>query len=154
MIKYILVFFLMPMLLGRFMDVESVWYKSLIQSPLTPPGYVFGIVWPILYFCMAIYAYYLFSQKGLKYRKIFFIFQFILNLLWNPVFSLLHMIELAAILILLMIVSLTFIIFAPYFERGPKKQYSVVNKATLLLIPYYIWLMFAFYLSYYMVINN
>ena len=29
------------------------WYTELIKSPLNPPSYVFGIVWPILYIMMA-----------------------------------------------------------------------------------------------------
>ena len=31
------------------------WYKNLKKSPLTPPDYVFGIVWPILYLLLLIY---------------------------------------------------------------------------------------------------
>ena len=30
------------------------WYQSLIKSDFNPPGYVFGIVWPILYLLMGI----------------------------------------------------------------------------------------------------
>jgi len=33
------------------------WYFSLNKAPLNPPGYVFGIVWPILYLLMAIVGY-------------------------------------------------------------------------------------------------
>ncbi len=33
------------------------WYEELVKSPLNPPGYVFGIVWPILYLLMGIVAF-------------------------------------------------------------------------------------------------
>ena len=34
----------------------DTWYQGLIKSNLNPPGYIFGIVWPILYFFMGITA--------------------------------------------------------------------------------------------------
>jgi len=30
------------------------WYGQLIKSSFTPPGYYFGIIWPILYISLAI----------------------------------------------------------------------------------------------------
>ena len=36
------------------MKYDKQWYTSLKKSPLTPPDYVFGIVWPILYLTMGI----------------------------------------------------------------------------------------------------
>ena len=32
----------------------DLWYQGLVKSDLNPPGYVFGIVWPILYLLMAV----------------------------------------------------------------------------------------------------
>ena len=32
----------------------DLWYQGLVKSDLNPPGYVFGIVWPILYLLMGI----------------------------------------------------------------------------------------------------
>ena len=68
------------------------WYLSLNKSELNPPGYVFGIVWPILYLLMMISA-------VLSYKKVFnlFIIQLIFNAAWSwlffrfqmPLFSLL-----------------------------------------------------------------
>ena len=46
-------------------DVSNdLWYTSLNKSDLNPPGYVFGIVWPILYILMMISAF-------LSYEKVF-----------------------------------------------------------------------------------
>jgi len=41
------------------------WYEELVKSPLNPPGYVFGIVWPILYLLMGIVSF-LAAEKNLE----------------------------------------------------------------------------------------
>jgi benzodiazapine receptor len=57
------------------------WYDELIKSPLNPPGFVFGIVWPILYLLMAIVSF----QVSAKIWKLF-ILQLILNAAWSWIF--------------------------------------------------------------------
>ena len=50
----------------------DTWYQGLIKSSLNPPGYVFGIVWPILYLFMGITAWRnLESIKNLFYIQLF-----------------------------------------------------------------------------------
>ena len=39
------------------------WYQKLKKAPWTPPNYVFGVVWTILYLLMAISAYLIFINK-------------------------------------------------------------------------------------------
>ena len=60
------------------------WYGSLIKSPLNPPSFIFGIVWPILYALMAIIAY----KLAHKIAPIF-IMQLLLNAAWSWIFLLL-----------------------------------------------------------------
>ena len=57
------------------------WYDELIKSSLNPPGFVFGIVWPILYLLMAIVSF----QASEKIWKLF-ILQLILNAAWSWIF--------------------------------------------------------------------
>ncbi len=57
------------------------WYEELVKSPLNPPGYVFGIVWPILYLLMGIVAF-LAAERIWK----LFIIQLILNAAWSWIF--------------------------------------------------------------------
>jgi len=57
------------------------WYTELIKSPLNPPSYVFGIVWPILYIMMAFISF----KVADKISSIF-IFQLILNAAWSWIF--------------------------------------------------------------------
>ena len=60
---------------------DDVWYQALIKSPLNPPGYVFGIVWPILYLLMSISAFRTFNET-----KKLFLAQLLFNALWSWLF--------------------------------------------------------------------
>ena len=56
----VFVFVVLALILGGLSSAntaDDVWYQGLIKSDLNPPGYVFGIVWPILYILMSISAY-------------------------------------------------------------------------------------------------
>ena len=59
----------------------DTWYQGLIKSDLNPPGYVFGIVWPILYIIMAFISF----KVADKIASIF-ILQLILNAAWSWIF--------------------------------------------------------------------
>ncbi|MDA0759446.1 MAG: tryptophan-rich sensory protein, partial [Proteobacteria bacterium] len=61
------------------------WYLDLIKSPLNPPSYIFGIVWPILYLMM---AYVSFRSADLIWKL--FIPQLILNAAWSWIFFYFH----------------------------------------------------------------
>lgn len=45
------------------MSVGS-WYLTLDKSPFTPPGYVFGIAWTLLYICMSMAAARIYHRIG------------------------------------------------------------------------------------------
>lgn len=122
------------------------WYKNLKKSPLTPPDYVFGIVWPILYFLLLIY-FILALQEENKMPLVYFMIQLILNLLWTTVFFRKININLAFAMI---IIILFFTILS-----GLEMYYKNNNiLLPLLLVPYIIWLSFAGYLNYYIIYNN
>jgi tryptophan-rich sensory protein len=59
--KYsIFIFVFFALLLGGLSSSDTandLWYQELNKSSLNPPGYVFGIVWPILYILMSISAF-------------------------------------------------------------------------------------------------
>src|SRR5210317_2109930 len=57
------------------------WYEELVKSPFNPPGYVFGIVWPILYLLMGIVSF-LAAERIWK----LFIIQLALNAAWSWIF--------------------------------------------------------------------
>lgn len=125
------------------------WYDSLIKSPLTPPNMVFGIVWASLYILMGIsFILTLYSKKCKKLCRplVFFIMQFVLNLLWTTVFFRWKQIIIAFIFIILIIILtiITIVLMRKISKIG-----------AYLLIPYIIWLCFAGYLNgYIMIMNN
>ena len=126
----------------------NYWYTSLQKAPWTPPNYVFGIVWPILYAMMAVSFLMVWkNKKCFPYCNpltMFFI-QLGFNLIWTTLFFKLKMPVLA--LIDIMIIT--------YFAFITKQAFSKINKfAGYLLIPYIGWLLLAFTMNLYIVIMN
>lgn len=118
------------------------WYQTLIKPSLTPPPIVFPIAWSILYFL--IFLSFLFYIRKIKNLKDFFPLSLffsglILNFLWTPVFFKIHDMKLALAIIVLIILLLI-----PNIILFYKKD----KLSGILLIPYLIWLLFAFYLNY------
>ena len=116
------------------------WYLSLNKSELNPPGYVFGIVWPILYLLMMISAF-------LSYKKVFnlFIIQLIFNAAWSWLFFRFQM-PLFSLLDIYLLIGLNSYIL--------KLMYEESKIAFVLFTPYVLWITFASYLNLYIVINN
>ncbi len=121
---------------------DSDWYRALQKSPLNPPGWVFGVVWPILYLLMGVAAAIVWRKVELPRRRVamtLFAVQLVVNLTWSPVFFALHMIGLAVLHIgvLWVLVVLTINTFW-HFSRV----------AACLMVPYLMWISFAAWLSY------
>jgi benzodiazapine receptor len=106
------------------------WYFSLNKAYLNPPGYVFGIVWPILYLLMAIVGY-------LNSNKIFkpFLIQLFLNGVWSWLFFAWHL-PLIALFDILLLIGVNVFIFQK-LDTGSKLMHA----------PYLAWLSFATYLN-------
>ena len=80
----VFVFVILALILGGLSSsntADDLWYQGLIKSDLNPPGYVFGIVWPILYLLMSISAYRNFDSIA----RLFFI-QLFFNTIWSWLF--------------------------------------------------------------------
>ena len=118
----------------------DIWYQSLNKSDLNPPGFVFGIVWPILYILMSISAYRTFTETG----RMFFI-QLVFNTAWSWMFFAFHMPFLALLNIWMLIYWNTSLAF---------KMIKIDKLSAILYSPYVIWLIFASYLNLFIVINN
>jgi benzodiazapine receptor len=116
------------------------WYQELTKSSLNPPGYVFGIVWPILYLLMSISAFRTFNET-----KKLFLTQLLFNALWSWLFFTFQMPLIALVNIWLLI----------YLNiKLNLKMFYQDKLSGLLFIPYVIWLFFASYLNLFIVINN
>jgi len=124
------------------------WYKKLKRSTLSPPSWVFGVVWPILYVLMGYSAFLIWKDKNcnpLCLGLIYFLIQLIFNLNWTRVFFKERNVNKAFnyLIIIILYTCLTFIEF-----------YKINKKTSYLLIPYILWLFFALYLTNYIKKNN
>ena len=119
---------------------DDVWYQTLIKSPLNPPGYVFGIVWPILYLLMSISAFRTFNET-----KNLFLIQLLFNALWSWLFFAFQM-PLVALFNIWLLIYLNI--------KINLKMFYIDKLSGLLFIPYVLWLFFASYLNLFIVLNN
>ena len=119
---------------------DDIWYQQLIKSPLNPPGYVFGIVWPILYFLMSISAYRTFTET-----KNLFLIQLLFNALWSWLFFAFQM-PFVALLNIWLLIYLNIKLTLKMFYKD--------KLSGILFIPYVLWLFFASYLNLFIVLNN
>lgn len=109
------------------------WYEELVKSPLNPPGYVFGIVWPILYLLMGIVAF-LAAERIWK----LFIIQLILNAAWSWIFFYYQLPIIALLDIALLILINVMIV---------KNLRAFSSALAWLYLPYLLWLCFAAFLN-------
>lgn len=119
----------------------STWYSTLIKPSFTPPSWLFGPIWILLYFLMGTSLYLLWQNKAKDKKKSLIIFgiQLILNVCWSFLFFGLKspLYGLIGILFLLAAIILT-IAFS----------YRVSHYAVIALIPYLVWVSFATILNY------
>lgn len=126
--------------------VPSEWYQNLAKAPWTPPGWVFGAAWTTIMICFAIYLAYLWPQVSNKKFLIgLFTVQWLLNVAWNPVFFQMHQ----TVLGLDIIAALTLVVGYFLFNYN-----SILRYKTLLIAPYFIWLLIATSLNAYIVLKN
>ena len=118
-----------------------VWYATLNKSSLTPPGYVFSIVWSSLYCLLAVIGWMLshrLRQPTGMTAFILFAVQTLMNWAWTPLFFQLHWIGVSFIwLVMLCFVNIALIMSC----------YQRARIISLMLMPYLCWLMFASYLN-------
>ena len=119
---------------------DDIWYQELVKSSLNPPGYVFGIVWPILYLMMSISAFRTFHET-----KNLFLIQLLFNALWSWLFFAFQM-PLIALLNIWLLIYLNIKLNLKMFYKDKLSGF--------LFIPYVLWLFFASYLNLFIVINN
>ena len=123
---------------------SMAWYRTLVKSPLTPPGYVFPIVWTLLYLLMGAAAR-LAVGRGPWKTALPFVIQLLLNVLWTWFFFYLQMPAMALLDFVLLLAALLWTIY---------EFYKVETLPALLLSPYLAWGVFAFHLNLYVVFHN
>jgi len=124
---------------SRFQPGE--WYAGLVKPALTPPAWIFGPVWTLLYAMMAIAAWLVWRRYGWV-NAIgplgLFLGQLALNALWSYLFFGLQRPGLALLGIIALCLAILATLLAFWRSRPA---------AGLLLLPYLLWVSFAAYLN-------
>lgn len=134
-------------------NVEG-WYSEAVKAPWTPPNWVFGPVWTVLYVLIGVSFWRAWRKPNSAARTTgirYFIIQLALNAIWTPIFFAGFPLwgasafwQGAAIIVAMdVIVWLTIVQFK-----------SVDIWAARLLIPYEAWLWIATSLNIYLWLNN
>tara|TARA_B100001059_G_scaffold213516_1_gene229445 strand:+ start:2388 stop:2849 length:462 start_codon:yes stop_codon:yes gene_type:complete len=121
------------------------WYIDLNQAPWTPPGWVFGVAWTTIMICFSVYLAQLFKKSITINLILLYSIQLVLNISWNYIFFNLHAIGYG----LACIVALTVIVFIFLISYRKLLQYK-----SLLIVPYFLWLLIATSLNAYIYFYN
>jgi len=117
------------------------WYADLEKPPWTPPAWVFGPVWMVLYGMMAAAVWLVWLQRRRRRAApiVAFGVQLALNAAWTPLFFGLGRVDLALIDIVLLLPALAVTVWLFFRHRAV---------AGLLLVPYLLWAGFAAALNF------
>ncbi len=113
-------------------------YEKLVKPPFAPPGWVFGPVWLVLYLLMGYAAYRVLLKKDNNPEAREGLFDYGVQLLFNFMWTILFFgfqFRLAALVDILALLG--FLLFAII------RFYRTDKTAGLLLVPYFLWTLFA-----------
>lgn len=121
-------------------------FQLMNQSALTPPEWIFPVIWTILYLMMGTAAYLIVSsgQKN-DIALLFYSIQLLFNFLWSIIFFNLrcYLFAFLWLLLLWLLILNTTIRF-----------FRISKIAGYLMIPYLLWVTFAGYLNYLVYLFN
>ena len=119
-----------------FIISKSIDYSILNKPPLSPPKILFPIMWSIIYILMGI-SFFLYRKETLEKNNLYYT-QLIVNLLWSIIFFLLKL----RLLAVFWIVLLDILVYLLIIRFNKKSKISAY-----LNLPYFIWCLFATYLT-------
>ena len=122
---------------GFVTDPHSFWFQQLLKPSLYPPSWAFPVVWTLLYILMGVAVGQIY-RSGSRILLRWFSIQFFFNLLWTPLFFYAQRIDLALIDMTALSISLLYCLYLAKQQR---------QSVYYLLLPYFLWLCFAFYLN-------
>lgn len=142
--KNLVISLIIPLIVGLISGLISMGgireFNTLVKPSFSPPGFVFPIVWTILYLLMGYSSYLIYESNDYHSScclKIYMINLFV-NFIWSPVFFGLNLRLFALIWIILLVFIVGYMILC---------FYKVNKKAAYLQIPYLVWCIFATYLN-------
>ena len=145
--KYLIISLAIPLTIGGLSALLTIGntktlYSLLIKPPLSPPSWVFSVVWTSLFVLMGISSYLVYTARECSTKKKsalkYYLIQLVLVFFWPIIFFNYELFLLAFVWLILII----------FFSVLMIKNFLKINKvAGLLQIPYLLWLLFAAYLN-------
>lgn len=128
--------------ISAFLSKDNMSIYSAVNRPaLSPPSWLFPIVWTVLFVLMGIAAAIIWRSNGkeLDSALIFYGFQLVFNFCWPLIFFNFRAFGIAFfwLLVLLVLIGITAI-----------KFYKINKTAGWMMLPYFAWVSFAGYLNY------
>lgn len=140
--KKLIISILIPLGLGAlvgFISGSSSGYKEIIQPSFAPPGWLFPVVWSILYILMGVSDYLVKEDLGTNSSLKIYKYQLGVNLLWSFFFFTFKWYLFSFLWIILLVVLVIKMI----------KEFLSINKtSSYLQIPYLLWIIFAGILNF------
>jgi benzodiazapine receptor len=122
---------------GQFMP--GAWYAGLAKPSWTPPNWLFGPVWSVLYLMIAVAGWLTWESEAAPSARWLWGVQLVLNGIWSPIMFGWHNITAAlGVIVVLWIVIAAFI----GATRRP------VRAAAFLFVPYLVWVSYATALNF------
>ncbi len=117
---------------GQFMP--GAWYAGLAKPAWTPPNWLFGPVWSVLYLMIALAGWLVWENEAAPSARWLWVAQLALNGIWSPVMFGWHNIGVALAVILLLWLAIVAFVVATW---------RPVRTAALLFVPYLAWVSYA-----------
>lgn len=131
--------------LGSLATIQNVdgWYSTADKAAWNPPNWIFGPVWTLLYTAMSVAAWLVWRERArvnVKPALTIYVVQLALNAVWTPIFfGLYPFIGAPALWIalgIILAIDLTVLLTMLRFWR-------VSRAAAWMLVPYWVWVLFA-----------
>lgn len=113
------------------------WFDGLAKPVFMPPGWVFGVAWPILYVLIGLSLALILAEppsEGRRKGLTLYFTQLALNFAWSPIFFAAHEVQ-AALIAIFAMTAVAAMAAGQFFRIRPL--------AGALMVPYLAWLCFA-----------
>ena len=142
-VKILIICIIIPLVVGGLSSLfmmGSNQYNDLLLPTFAPPGWLFPVMWTILYILMGTSCYLIFisNDKDKNKALIVYALQLFVNSLWTLFFFRLEWYLFSFFWLILLLVLIIYMIYC---------FFPINKKASLLQIPYLIWVLFASYLN-------
>jgi translocator protein len=126
---------ILPLILSSISNIYSCNFDNIPKPKFQPPGWVFSIVWSVIYLCFGMYMYLTFNEKN---KLIYWIWSLnlIMNLLWSPLFTCYKQYKFAFYLMIILLLT-NYMLFTLTNNKYAK----------LYMTPYIVWLHVALMLN-------